>query len=457
MTIWPAADALNRTAKQLVDCGEAANPDEAMAILQAYVLQVDVGPGLVDDRAGQAAVLTTINAGSRAFLGGVEVRIEDDPLLTEGWGAGRRLSQATGEMGGRLVDRLDDDNPTVVIGRPTRASLGKVIVHQTWRGWSAGLVVDPSDRLNEGGIALAGVLAGALGVSECFQHRRGSPVAARRDVGVSLWRPDTDWRDKDAAGPKLRYLPNGVWLLGLGHLGQSYAWSLGLLPYSTPSEAIVYLVDTDVVVEANRSTGLLTCRDDIGTKKARLVASRLEQLGFATTLVERRFDANTTPTPSEPKIAIAGFDNPAPRRLLGDRFDRVVDGGLGSGTVDYLDLVLHSFPSNLDPETLFAVEPRQPTTIPAPYQAEVERLIGGGVAPGDATCGMTQMAGISVGASFVGAAAGALAVADPLRSLQDGDEFSVVSLDLRNPLAINAVENAASGTRGNPGFTLARS
>jgi hypothetical protein len=48
-----------------------------------------------------------------------------------------------------------------------------------------------------------------------------------------------------------------------------------------------------------------------------------------------------------------------------------------------------------------------------------------GLAPGDATSGLTQMAGISVGASFVDAAAGALAVADPLRSLQDGGEFSV--------------------------------
>jgi hypothetical protein len=40
------------------------------------------------------------------------------------------------------------------------------------------------------------------------------------------------------------------------------------------------------------------------------------------------------------------------------------------------------------------------------------------------------MAGISVGASFVGAAAGALAVADLLRSLQDGGEFSVEVVDV---------------------------
>ena len=456
MTFWPAADALNRTAKQLIDSGEAANPKEAMAILQGYVLQLDVGPGLAVDGAGQAAVLTTINAASRAFLGGVQVCIEDNPLLTEGWGAGCRLTSAIANMGARLVDRLDDNNPTIVVGCPTRASIGKVVVHLTWSGWSAGLVVDPSSRLDERGISLAGVLAGGLGVSECFQHRRGSPVAARRDVGISLWRPDLDWRSKDAAGPALRYLPSGVWLLGLGHLGQAYAWSLGLLPYAAPSDVNIGLVDTDIVVEANLSTGLLTRPEAIDARKTRLVASRLEQIGLTTTVVERLFDKTMRPTLREPSIAIAGFDDPGPRRLLGGHFDRVVDGGLGNGAVGYLDLVLHTFPSSLDPATLFVDHPEQSTTIPAPYEAQIEHLVGDGIALGDATCGMTQMAGISVGASFVGATAGALAVGDLLRFFQHGPAYSIVSLDLRNPLALDAVTNSAPGPCMNPGFTRAR-
>ena len=35
----------------------------------------------------------------------------------------------------------------------------------------------------------------------------------------------------DAIGPSLVYLPSGLWLLGLGHLGQANAWALGCLPY----------------------------------------------------------------------------------------------------------------------------------------------------------------------------------------------------------------------------------
>ncbi|MCZ7600607.1 MAG: hypothetical protein M5U09_26740 [Gammaproteobacteria bacterium] len=45
----------------------------------------------------------------------------------------------------------------------------------------------------------AGVLAGALGVSEAFQHMRGGNAAAgRRPVGLSLWRPEreVDWNSR---------------------------------------------------------------------------------------------------------------------------------------------------------------------------------------------------------------------------------------------------------------------
>jgi hypothetical protein len=134
----------------------------------------------------------------------------------------------------------------------------------------------------------------------------------------------------------------------------------------------------------------------------------------------------------------------------------VVDGGLGNGAVGYLDLVLHTFPSSLDPETLFVDRPEQSTILPAPYEVQIEHLVGDGIARGDATCGMTQMAGISAGASFVGATAGALAVADLLRFFQHGPAYSIVSLDLRNPLALDAVTNSAPGPCMNPGFTRAR-
>ena len=107
----------------------------------------------------------------------------------------------------------------------------------------------------------AGVLAGALGVSEAFQFVRGdNAVAGRRDVGLSLWQPDKSihWLDTGELGPALERLPASAWLIGLGHLGQALLWTLGLLPYASPEEVSLVLQDFDELVEANDSTSLLT-------------------------------------------------------------------------------------------------------------------------------------------------------------------------------------------------------
>lgn len=451
---WPDRDKFNRTAKQLIDSGKASNHDEAVAILKSFVLQIRVGPGVDQNPAAQAALLTAVNAGSRAFLGGVNVQLDDNVVLTKGWGAGESLTTAIVHFGGRIVDHLDNVHPTLIVGRPGTVVSGEITLYVTSTGWVGGIVENENNRLRGCSISLAGVLAGALGVSECFQYCLGSPFAGRRDVGASLWRPDLNWRDAEAIGPELNRLPTRLWLLGLGHLGQANAWSLGFLPYKSPSDAHFYMMDDDVLVEGNLSTGLLANSSGINQQKTRVVARQLEKIGFKTSIVERRYDKNTIPTALEPEIALAGFDKPEPRRLLGNGFKHVVDVGLGSGPVDYLDILIHTFPSILDPMTQFREQP--PSNLhasSAPYMDEAKRLIELGQNSGDATCGMIAVAGITVGAAFVGAIAGAFAIADMLRLMNGGQNFSVLSLDLRSPQFLQAHSNQLTQTPFNPGFT----
>ena len=59
---------LHRTVKLLIDSGKAKNPEEARKILENLVLQVAVGADIGKDPAAQAALLTIVNAGHRAFL-----------------------------------------------------------------------------------------------------------------------------------------------------------------------------------------------------------------------------------------------------------------------------------------------------------------------------------------------------------------------------------------------------
>lgn len=459
---WPTADRLHRTAKLLIDNGKAPDPITARRYLERLVLQVAVGPNIGHDPAAQAALATAVNAGHRAYLGGVHVQLDDDSALSTAWTAGMSASETVARFGGTVVDHLTADYPTLALGNP-RAPVGQPVLHLTWRGWSGGVVGDADSKLDGEAITSAGVAAAALGISEAFQQQLGAVVPGRRDVGVSLWRPDLDWREGDAIGPVLEYLPSGLWLLGLGHLGQAYAWTLGFLPYAKPEDVQIGLVDFDHVVEGNTATQLLARDDDVHRRKTRVVTDALEGLGFGTRNVERAFDehfrpiVHSDPARNEPTIALAGFDKVEPRRQLdGAGFSRVVDGGLGAGPVEYLDVVVQTFPAPDGPATAFARQALAVRVLPAAYEAEIARQAASGMGEAAARCGMLDIAGVTVGAAFVGSFAGTVVIADLLRLLHGGREFSVVATDLRDPSATRAVTNKSPGRHPNPWFTRAR-
>ena len=447
-------DRLHRTAKIAVDLGLVADVDSAAAYLENLVLQIHVGPDLHEDLAGQAALLTAINAGGRAMLGGVRVVIEDNPTLSLPWVQGQDLATAIQTFGGSVVDTHTPEHPVIVIGAPKRRPDAEMQLLLRYSGWSGG-IAETWDPPGSQAMPLAGVVAGALAVSEVFQHALGSNTAACRDTGLSLWCPDLPWQSSEAVGPALQRLPTGLWLLGLGHLGQASAWSLGCLPYGKPDDLEVYLVDFDTVVEANHSTGLLTLPADIGRRKTRVVASRLEQLGHLTRLIERPFDDHLRPSNTEPQLALAGFDKIEPRRALGAKFGRVVDAGLGAGPTEYLDILLHTFPSELTPAEAFPLRSADDPELSPAYEAEINRRISEGMEAGTARCGVIELAGATPAAAFVGATAGALSVADLLRSLHGHHHYETLNVDLRSPTDIVAPPSSKALQPFNPGFTTA--
>ncbi len=447
---WETQDNIDRTAKILIDSGKVANFAEAAQYLEGLVLQVAVGPEIAFDPSAQAALATTVNAGRRAYRGGVYVRLDADAPLTTGWTAGLTASEVVTRFRGTVVDGLTEDAPTLVIGHP-RSLPGAPVLHLTWSGWSGGVVLSPQDVSADAGTIPAGIVAAALGISETFQHQLGAVVPGRRDVGMSLWRPDLDWRSAEA-GPPLEYLPASLWLLGLGHLGQAYAWTLGMLPYAVPGEVSFGLMDFDRIVRGNIATQLLTTERDIDRRKARTVAESLESLGLTTRIVERAFDSDFHPVVhgsrerNEPTIALAGFDAVVPRRKLGDAgFARIVDAGIGNGPVEYLDMVLRTFPAATDPADAFPDSPRWARPLGGAYEVEVAEQVKAGADPSAARCGMLDVAGITVGAAFVGTFTSCLVVADILRVLHDGANYSVIAVDLRNPDGVRAVPNRAAG------------
>jgi hypothetical protein len=188
------------------------------------------------------------------------------------------------------------------------------------------------------------------------------------------------------------------------------------------------------------------------------VAAALDSLGFDSTVVERAFDENFHPNVArrEPTLALAGFDGRDPRLLLdNDRFAWAVDGGLGRGWTEYLDIVVNTIPSREGAATAFPPERPRGTPLADAYETEIVRRIAGGEDEAAVRCGMLSIAGVNIGAAFVGAFAGTIVIADILRLLHGGRPFSVVHVDLRNPTGLATAPNAAPGTP-TPAFALSK-
>jgi hypothetical protein len=422
-----AADRLNRTVKIALDTGEAASIEEAERIFGAYRLRIVVGPDVEHNPVLQAALLTAVNCASRTLLGGVNV-VGAAGLLHVACPPFETLEEAVAGLGARRDNSFDTATPTIVIGEAEELELEPLAVRATFNEWCGGVVpLSSRVRLSEhGSFTTAGVLAGAIAVSEIFQRLRGgAPMACRRAVVLDLWQPERDWIRGNPGGA-LDRLPSAAWLVGLGNLGQAYLWALGLLPYGSMPPALV-LQDTDVLAPSNLSTSLLTTPSLLGQKKTRAMAAWAETRGFSASIVERSFAADFRVGSNEPPVALIGVDNARARQAIENvGFERVIEAGLGRGLGDFLGIDLHTFPADQsaaavwrEPGSAGEADPAQPA-----YAALLEQT-------GD-RCGTVRLAGRSIGAPFVGSVAAALVVAELVRMAVGGSHYEMISCHLRD-------------------------
>jgi len=444
------ADSMHRLAKLALDAGEASTPEEAIALFQGYRVRIHLGKGWASSLAGQACFLTALNTATRAFLGGVEVTGDLSPLLRVPLFAGRNAAQVVQELGGTPVATPTSTLPTVLIGEGPLPQAAAFAVRTTWDAWCA--QVAPISDANHLPMCednpIAGMAAGALAVSELFSHVRGDSLEAGcRRLGVSLWDPlaVVDWHEPAYRGPTLTYLPDRLWLVGLGHLGQAYAWALAMLPYPAQRRPRLLLQDFDKVAPSNVSTCLLVGAADLGFRKTRVVAQRLEEIGFEIELVERRFAAHHRLQSDEPTVALFGVDNINARRDLDTAaFDLVVEAGLGSGYRDFRSIRLHTLPGAKLASELWpaSATSQRATALNATYKALAQSR-------GD-LCGVTTLASKAVATPFVGAFAASLVIAELLRPLHGGNNCD--SIDLQMQTLAHRLGAVAASTPGRCAF-----
>jgi hypothetical protein len=454
MTAFTPADTLHRLIKQALDSGAAASLAEAKALFQGYRLRFDIAEEEATDPFHQAALLTGITLARRVFLGGVTVAGALDHPLRLPLPLGDTLRQAVDRLGAHGVGAITDGMPTIFIGGAPRPRGQGFRVRAVFAGWRGGVLPGHADflRAEHLTMALTPMLAAALAVSEAFFHVQGkTPIAGRRAVGLSLWRPgDIDWLSPDVNAPLLRYLPSSLWLIGLGHLGQAYLWALGLLPYLEPRAVRLILQDIDIITPSTESTSVLSDATLRGVRKTRAMAAWAEMRGFTTAIYERPFDDKFARTEDDPSIALCGLDNALGRRAL-DKvgFPLVVEAGLGRGHRDFRTIRLHTLPGSRSADEIWKGVAAEEDVSGRPAYSKLLR-------DGELDqCGVTLLAGKAVGAPFVGALAACLAISEILRLLHGGVLHQLIDLDLQSLEHRTLVPQSRNFDAFNPGYVRA--
>ncbi len=418
------ADSFHRLMKLLVDSGECNTVEEAIATFAGYGLRLVLSDGVAASPAQQIIALTAINTAARSFQGNVHITAPLGLVLTAPGFEGVTLSDFASWVGVNPICTPNAVWPEIRVGDHRAGGTPSGLA--PWAsGWAFGIGPAANAGPTDAPMFVpACVAAGALAVSEAFSLlRRDNPYAGRRAVTFSLWSMKAD-----AAQPTegaSASLDGGLWLVGLGHLGQAYCWTLGMMTDVVKGPLV--LQDIDAVTASTITTSVLSAPADVARKKTRVVAEWVERRGFDTRLVERRFDTATRVAAGEPMTALFGVDNAAARRACeGAGFSLVLDAGLGSGHKDFRSLRVRAFPGASAADKIWAVaEDTAVKTLAPAYQA----LLAAGTEP----CGVTTLATRAVGAPFVGCYTAAVLLGELLRRRVGIAGQSVIDISLRAP------------------------
>jgi hypothetical protein len=395
----------SRIVKTMADIDAVRTFSEGEDLLRSVVVRIGIDEHEAGTLAGQAALLTVARTCLKCFE---SVSVEgplDGSLRLPIFGA----QQMTLREALLRLDCTEESGATapthdVLIGLgANRSPFG---IRCSWDGWLAG--VRPVHDETPNGFSqnpLAGIFSGALAIREVFARQMHKQMRAGRRVSiVSLWEP---WTSNQNSPSATLHMPNNLWLVGLGHLGQGIAWTLGMLPMEKKRRII--LQDSQDIGVENEPTGLLVHEMDIGGKKTRSVARWLERAGWTTDIIERRHFGEKA-RQDDPAFLISGLDAAIPRKALAaSGFRYMIDSGVGHGPTDFDTIQMHCLRAGTSLEGLWdraEMHVGRDVKSNAAYMDKDVRVGG---------CGMAEIAGAGVAVPFVGAATGALMVSQLIR------------------------------------------
>lgn len=438
----------SRITKVITDAaGSKRDFDQATAALDAVHVAVIIDRKVIASAAAQAAAVTAVNTAVKCF-GRATLVYQHNILLNAKIALGSDLLDVVMACGAQVSTLLPSSATHVIVVGDIQSA--GVFVRCWWNGWSAGVLPGWDDEpCGDSCNPLAGVFAGALAVREVFANAIGRRRSVDRRAVISLWRPWSQGCNPEAA-PTVLALPRSLWLVGLGHVGQGFLWSLAFLPAAGTHAT---LQDDQIVGEENVGTGLVTQLLDFenGSKKARVAARWLEAAGWATSLLERRYYGDLKLTENDPPVVLTSLDEPVARLAIakaGHSF--MIDAGVGHGAFDFEIGQIRVVPKGADTCGLWAHAAR-PKNIDAILQAPAYREH----AKKYDGCGTFTLAEASVAAPFVGAAIGALTIAQLLRVGSMCSTPRIMQVELNAPEAVSVGSLNPASAQGLGGIEFA--
>lgn len=381
---------------------------------------------------GQMCLLTAINLAWRVSgqFGSVTVHGVSprpcDPMIAED----KTLPDYITETGGICLDTAPEDDRLVILIGAAAFSGGRFRIRAAFSDWTGGIM--PEDRTPalpvDVRLPLGPALAASIAVWECFRfHDNHGSAVGRRTTGIDLWtmQPNNLETLSDDTGDAI-LLPDRIWCLGLGHLGQAYFWLIGHLPYSAAERTAMSLKvqDHDVVSTSNLSTSVLSVHGNVGVPKTEACSSWLLSRGFSPHMISDAFDPGTKLDFGSDAV-LGGVDNLETRRgIMAKNPAFYIDAGLGE--------TIHDF------QTMRIIVPstdRSPTDVwPIGSNDNATDLDGAIRRLRDANkldqCGAETLNGTAVGFPFVGMVAATVVLTQLISHWNDGQVFEKVDIDL---------------------------
>lgn len=388
----------------------------------------------------QISFLTTLNISLRVFKGEVGYQIPDGipNLLSFKAETFNKLVENYGGM----KKPPQHNNIKILFGQECFDSNCIEAISDGWRGgvnfYNQNRIVLDDSRSN---LSLGAVLGSSIATFYAFcKYFELIDNIQQVNTGLSLWNLNAglNWHKDTNQGPELVNLPKNIWILGLGHLGQAYIWTIGLMPYKNPTECLFLLQDADIVGIENIGSQVLCSNKHIGRPKARVCADFLENIKFKTQIIEKPYiegDSNQFWMENFPFL-LNGVDNIEARKGISNENIRFYLDGATNGMFSLFDsfTMKNVFHISESMEDIWKQTDTENHILNKNLYDRYEKEHG---------CGVIGNLGIST--PFVGMFGSAIITSELVKAMNGGIRNTIFSAQMRDLTNFSVVEDGFYG------------